>query len=140
MPKAWANRVSSVGVSDWPITPRTPEMLILRVGIPRMKVSDSTAAKLSVRKVGLPPFNSNQNEMESNLGNSTKSGGKPLPARASHVLLPKTNFKQSVYSLFNRRVPVEQLCAVALPRLIQSRESSILIEARTWIQPVVTLP
>src|SRR6267154_4922414 len=36
VPKAWAKRVSKVGVSDSPITPRTPEMLILRVGIGRM--------------------------------------------------------------------------------------------------------
>ena len=37
VPNAWANRVSSVGVSDSPTTPRTPEMLILRVGIGRME-------------------------------------------------------------------------------------------------------
>src|SRR6266850_4338724 len=36
VPKAWAKRVSSAGVSDSPITPRTPEILILRVGIARM--------------------------------------------------------------------------------------------------------
>ena len=33
VPNACAKRVSSFGVSDWPTTPRTPEMLIFRVGI-----------------------------------------------------------------------------------------------------------
>src|SRR2546428_13222211 len=37
VPKACAKRVNNVGVSDSPMTPRTPEMLILRVGIGRMK-------------------------------------------------------------------------------------------------------
>src|SRR5216684_8612627 len=37
VPNACAKRVSKVGVSDSPITPRTPEILILRVGIGRMK-------------------------------------------------------------------------------------------------------
>src|ERR1043166_949816 len=36
VPKACAKRVSSLGVSDWPTTPRTPDMLILRVGIARI--------------------------------------------------------------------------------------------------------
>jgi hypothetical protein len=33
VPNACANRVSNIGVNDWPITPRTPEMLIFKVGI-----------------------------------------------------------------------------------------------------------
>src|SRR4051812_26934360 len=36
VPNAWANRVSSTGVSDSPTTPRTPEIEILRVGIARI--------------------------------------------------------------------------------------------------------
>ena len=36
VPNACAKRVSKMGVSESPITPRTPEMLILRVGIGRM--------------------------------------------------------------------------------------------------------
>jgi hypothetical protein len=36
VPNACAKRVSSFGVSDWPTTPRTPEMLIFRVGIARI--------------------------------------------------------------------------------------------------------
>ena len=36
VPNACAKRVRSFGVSDWPTTPRTPEMLILRVGIARI--------------------------------------------------------------------------------------------------------
>src|ERR1051326_2236720 len=35
VPKAWAKRVRRIGVSDSPITPRTPEMLIFKVGIGR---------------------------------------------------------------------------------------------------------
>src|SRR5258706_15940208 len=37
VPNACAKRVNREGVNDSPITPRTPEMLILRVGIGRMK-------------------------------------------------------------------------------------------------------
>src|SRR5690349_23068786 len=33
VPNACAKRVSNVGVNDWPMTPRTPEMLIFKVGI-----------------------------------------------------------------------------------------------------------
>jgi hypothetical protein len=33
VPNACAKRTSSWGVSDWPTTPRTPEMLIFSVGI-----------------------------------------------------------------------------------------------------------
>src|SRR5713226_4536890 len=36
VPNACAKRVNKVGVSDSPMTPRTPEILILRVGIGRM--------------------------------------------------------------------------------------------------------
>src|SRR5438093_9831771 len=38
VPNACANRVKRAGVNESPITPRTPEMLILRVGIARMCV------------------------------------------------------------------------------------------------------
>jgi hypothetical protein len=33
VPNAWEKRVNKDGVSDSPMTPRTPEMLIFRVGI-----------------------------------------------------------------------------------------------------------
>jgi hypothetical protein len=40
VPNACAKRVSNFGVSDWPTTPRTPEILILRVGIARILSSE----------------------------------------------------------------------------------------------------
>jgi hypothetical protein len=36
VPNVCAKRVSNLGVSDWPTTPRTPEMLIFNVGIARI--------------------------------------------------------------------------------------------------------
>jgi hypothetical protein len=36
VPNACAKRVNKVGVSESPTTPRTPEMLIFRVGIGRI--------------------------------------------------------------------------------------------------------
>src|ERR1043166_2297787 len=39
VPNACANRVRRVGVSESPTTPRTPEMLIFRVGIARIFLS-----------------------------------------------------------------------------------------------------
>src|SRR5215213_10645408 len=40
VPKACAKRVRSDGVSDWHTTPRTPEILILRVGIARIYLKE----------------------------------------------------------------------------------------------------
>src|ERR1044072_6822400 len=42
VPNAWAKRVSNVGANDWPMTPRTPEMLIFRVGIALMFYKSAT--------------------------------------------------------------------------------------------------
>src|ERR1051326_167066 len=42
VPNACAKRVSNVGVNAWPMTPRTPEMLIFRVGIALMFYKSAT--------------------------------------------------------------------------------------------------
>src|SRR5512143_3221203 len=43
VPKAWAKRATSSGVSESPTTPRTPEMLVFSVGMARMASSDPEA-------------------------------------------------------------------------------------------------
>src|ERR1051326_753553 len=65
VPKACANRVSKVGVSESPTTPRTPEMLILRLGIGRMSSLIQSVAHPGEQTAGIRlifSFDNNANQ------------------------------------------------------------------------------
>jgi hypothetical protein len=53
VPKAWEKRVNNEGVSDSPITPRTPEILIFKVGIAAMLIRMNVRSRSSRQKQDL---------------------------------------------------------------------------------------